>query len=635
MFDFVRNHSRLMFGVMVLLIFPAFAFFGIQGYSRFTDPGNETVAKVAGHSISRGEWDNAHARSIDRMRRQMPGVDVKLFETPQLRRESLEQMLRERVLQTAADEYHLYPDDRRLGHLFDSDPSLQALRGPDGKINESVLAAQGLTGRQFDAQLRQQFGMQQVLAGIGQSAFAPAALANNALDAMLQRREVQLQRFDAAAYRAKINASDADVEAFYKAHEADFRAPEQADIEYVVLSIDTLAKTVVVSEQEARKFYDDNAARYTAPEERRASHILVKAEPDKPAAERQAAKARAEALLQQVKKNPASFAEVAKKNSQDPGSAAQGGDLDWFGRGMMAKPFEDEAFRLKAGDISDVIETDFGFHIVTVTGARGGEKKPFDAVRGEIEAELRKSKARTDYAKLADQFSDAVYQQPSLQAAIDKFKLEKQTATVQRTPAPGASGPLASPKLLEAVFASESVRDKRSTDAVEIGPSQMAAARIVNHRPARTLPLADVKERVKERVVGEQAAKLAKQDGEKRLEALRKNPAEALPETLTVSRRTPQNLPPPLLEAVLRADASKLPAPLGVDLGDEGYVVGRVTQVLPREALPGGDAALAQQVGQAWGNAEAGIYLAQLKKRYKAEVKEEAVAAAAASAPSN
>lgn len=627
MFDFVRTHSRLAQGLLVLLIFPSFVFFGIQGYSRFTDAGNATVAKVDGQSITRAEWDQAHQRAVDGLRRQMPTADPKLFETPEARRETLEQLIRQRVLAAAANDQHLYPEAERLRRLFDSDPSLAAFRGPDGRINRDLLIAQGMTPAMFDAQLRQQFGLQQVLNGVADSGFTPPAVANISLDALLQRREIQFQRFEPATYAAKVNPTDAEIEAFFKAHEADFRAPEQASIDYVVLSLDTVAKSVTVTDDQLKQFYNDNAARFTVPEERRASHILIKAEPDK-----KAARAKAEELLAQVRKNPASFADVAKKNSQDPGSAERGGDLDFFGRGMMTPAFEQAAFALKSGEISDVVESDFGFHIITVTAVRGGTKKPFEEARAEIESEVRKSAAKQEFAKASEQFSDIVYQQPdSLQPVIDKLKLDKQTATVQRTPAPGATGVLASPKLLEAVFSTDSVKNKRNTDAIETGPSQYVAARIVDYKPARTLPLADVKAQVRERVVATQAAAQARQDGEKRLAEAQKAPADALPTSATVSRRVSAGLPREMLEAALKADAAKLPAVVGVDLGDKGYAVIRVVQVMPREAGEAAEAgAMLKQVSQGWTRAEAAAYMESLKRRYKAEVKELVVSAAVA-----
>ncbi len=635
MFDFVRNHTRVVLGFLLLLIVPSFVFFGVQGYSRFTEAGNETVAKVDGVAITRAEWDAAHARNVERVRRQSPDIDVQMLDSPQVKRETLEGMVRERVLLAAAKEMQLFPSAARMAMLFDSDPQFAGLRGPDGRINRDLLAAQGMTPEMFDQRLRQDFAMQQVLAGITQTPVAPVATAAAAIDPLFQRREVQLQRFDPAAYRARVTPTDAEIEAFYKANESRFQAPEQAVIEYVVLDIEPLAKGVTVPEEDLRTYYAENASRYTVAEERRASHILINAGSDMAAADRKKARERAEALLAEVRRSPATFAEVARKNSQDPGSAERGGDLGFFGRGAMVKPFEDAVFAMKSGEISNLVESDFGFHIITLTGQRGGQKKAFEEVRAEIEAEVRKSLAQRRWAEVAEQFTNMVYEQSdNLQAVVDKFKLEKKTATVQRTPAPDATGALASAKLLQKVFAADSLRNKRNTDAVDVGANQLASARIVEYTPARTRPLAEVREAVRARLLDEQSAALARKEGEARLAALRQAPAESLPNALTISRRQTQGLPAPLVDAVLRADAAQLPALAGVDLGAQGYVVLRITQVLPREATPGGDEPLRLQYAQAWAAAEADAYLGALRKRFKVDIKAAASAAAeAASAP--
>jgi peptidyl-prolyl cis-trans isomerase D len=622
MFDFVRTHKRLLQIVLGLLVFPSFIFFGVQGYSRFAEGGTVPVAKVDGRNITQAEWDAAHQRQVERMRQQMPGVDAKLFDSPEVKRETLEQMVRERVIFAAASRLNLSVGNDRLQRLFVSDPQYAPLRNADNTINKALLAAQGRSVEQFEASLRQELSLRQVLQGIGGSALASTSVANASLDPLLQRREIQVQRFDSSEQSAKVDPSDADVEAYYKSHEAQFRAPEQATIEYVVLDLDTIAKGIAVPEDEARKYYEENAARYTRAEERRASHILVKADKDLAAGERQKAKAKAEALLADLRKNPASFADVAKKNSDDPGSAERGGDLDFFSRGAMVKPFEDAVYAMKPGEISNIVETDFGYHIIKLTAVRGGDKKSFDAVRAEIEGEVKRQLAQKRYAEAAEQFTNTVYEQPdSLQPVIDKLKLAKQTATVQRTPAPGATGALASAKLLDAVFSTDAVRNKRNTDAVEVGPNQLASARIVQHTPARTLPLAEVKDRVRQRVVAEQASALARKQGQERLAQVEKGDASSLPGPITVSRNQLRGQPREVIDAALRADASKLPAVIGVDLGEQGYAVVRVAKVLPPD-VPADDMKRLQGLyANAWTNAEQGAYYEALKQRYKAEIK--------------
>jgi len=634
MFDFVRNHTRLMLGLVLLLIIPSFVFFGVQGYESFTDGSRSAVARVDGVDITRAEWDFAHQRNVERLRQQMPTVDASLLDTPQMRRETLDGLIRERVLLATANQLHLVPGDERLQRLFVTDPQFASLRNPDGSVNRDILAAQGMSSESFAQRLRQDFGMRQVMAGVASSAFAPASVAAPSLNALLQRREVQVQRFDAAAFRDKVNPTEADLEAYFKANEAGFRTAESADIEYVLLDLDTVMKGVSVPEEDLRRFYTENASRYTQAEERRASHILINADAAMPAPDRKKARAQAEALLAELRQNPSGFADLARKNSQDSGSASRGGDLDFFGRGSMVKPFEDAVFAMRAGEISNIIESDFGYHIITLTGVRGGEKRAFESVRAEIEAEVRKSLAVKRFAEVAEQFTNMVFEQPdSLQPVVDKLKLEKRTATVQRSPAPGATGVLVSAKLLEAVFGNDAVRNRRNTDAVETAPNQLVSARIVQHTPVRVPPLAEVKDRVRERVVAEQAAALARKEGAAQLEQMRKTPAQALAApAVVVSRNQPQGLPRPLLDAVLRADVTTLPVLVGVDLGAQGFAVARLTQVLPRDTPAAAEAQLVSQFVQAWSGAETQAYLGALKTRVKAVIKP-AAGQAAASAP--
>jgi len=289
-------------------------------------------------------------------------------------------------------------------------------------------------------------------------------------------------------------------------------------------------KTINLNEQDLKTYYEQNVARLSGTEERRASHILIAAAKGSSDAERQKAKARAEELLTQVRKAPESFAEVARKNSQDTGSAPQGGDLDFFARGAMVKPFEDAAFALKKGEISDVVESDFGYHIIKLTDIKAPKQKSFAELRTSLEADLKNQQARTKYAEAAEAFANGVYEQSdSLKPVADKLKLEVQSANrVLRQPEPGAKGVLANAKFLEAIFSTDTVANKRNSEAVEVGPSQLAAARITQYTPARTLPLAEVRAAVRERVVNARAAELARQEGEKQLAAWKASPAQGL-----------------------------------------------------------------------------------------------------------
>jgi peptidyl-prolyl cis-trans isomerase D len=640
MFDFVRTHTRLLQFLLALLVFPSFILFGIQGYSRFSEGANNSVAKVAGQPVTRAEWDTAYQRQLEMARRRQPNLDVKAFDTPELRMQILDGLVRDRVLETAVQKMHLTVSGEQLARHLQSMPELQQLRGADGQIDrakyKALLQAQGWTADAFEARLSQELALQQVLAGIEGGSLSPKGNAKAALEPLLQQREVQLQRFDAKDYLTKVSPADADIAAYYKANEAQFKAPEQASIEYVVLDVESLKRGVAVSEEEVRKVYDTDKTQFSTPEERRASHILIKADKDTSAADRAKAKAKAESLLAEVKKNPAAFADLAKKNSDDPGSKDQGGDLGFFAREAMTKPFSDAAFSMKPGEVSGVVETEFGYHIIKLAEVRGGGKKPFEAVKASIEDDLKKQAALRRYTELASEFSNMVYEQSdSLQPVIDKLKLEKRTATLQHMTAAQGEGPLGSQKFVDAVFSADALRNKRNTDAVEIAPNQLAAAHVVQYTPARTLPLAEVKDRVRERVVAAQATAQARKEGEARLAQLKQGGDVAgLAQPVLISRVKPEGLPRQIVDAALRADASKLPAAVGVDLGDQGYAVVRVNKVQAPDSAGQEFKALESRYEQSWGNAEAQAYYNALKARYKAEVKPNAKVEAAEAAAS-
>ncbi len=626
MFEFFRNHKLLL---QIVLGFVVLAFVGggvYQGYGSVAgDPSS--VAVVDGQPITRNEWELAQRDQIERIRRQMPDVDAKLFDTPEMKRQSLDAVIRDRVMLAAAGDLHLVVPDQRLQRLFATDPQFEFLRNPDGSVNKDALAAQGLSSEMFAQRLRQDLSLRQVLYGVNGSVMAPVSATGAALDAMFQQREVQVQRFAAKDLVDKVSPTDAEIEAFYKdaANAPLFQAPEVESIEYVVLDLDTLKKGINVSDKDLREYYMANEARYTTPAERRASHILIQVDASASAADRAAAKAKAEDLLAQLRKDGNAFAELAKKHSDDPGSAPKGGDLDFFGRGgLAAKPLEDAAFALKVGEIGPIVESDFGYHIVKLTGERGGEKRSFDSVRAELDAELRTQLAQKRFSELAVEFTNTVYEQPdSLKSAVEKFKLELRTAQgVTRTPAPGATGALANPKFLEALFGNEAVRNKRNTEAIEIAPSTMVSGRVVKHEPAHQLPLVDVTAKIRERLVTRQAAAQARKLGEARLAELRGSATVAMSEpALIVSRAQNKDLQGPLLEAVMKAPTATLPTYVGVDLGDQGYAIAKITKVLGRDPVAADAARSQAQYAQAWGEAESQAYYSALKSRLKVEIK--------------
>ncbi|WP_431122906.1 SurA N-terminal domain-containing protein [Variovorax paradoxus] len=622
MFDFFRKYNKIVLIILFLLIIPSFVLFGVE---RYQGSGDEKVARVDGNNITRPEWDAQHRIESDRIRQQSPNVDAALLESDVMRYGTLERMVRDRVLAAAAAKSNVTVSEERLTRLFAQDAGLAAFRTPDGKFDrETFQRVTGRTPEQYEAAMRADLATQQVLLGISGTAFTPPALAAATINAFYDRREIQVARFTPESFAPKVTVSDADVETYYKAHTAQFQSPEQANIEYLVLDLEAAKKNISVNEADLKTYYEQNTARFGTKEERRASHILITAPASAPAADRAKAKAKAEQLLAEVKKAPATFADVARKNSQDPGSAEKGGDLDFVTRGAMVKPFEDAMFALKKGDISDVIETEFGYHIIRLADIKPAVVPPFEQVRATIENEVRAQQATQEFAKAAEAFTDAVYQQPdSLKPAADKLKLTIQTASnVARTPAPGVTGVLANRNFLNALFATDSLERKQNTEATEVGSNQLAAGRVTKYTPAHPMPLAEVKDKIRAQLVTERAAVMAKTEGEAKLAAwTAKADGATFGAPVTVSRREAQNQPISIIDAALRADAAKLPALVGVDLGTQGYAVVRVTKVVPRTpSAPEQAQQENAQVGQSVTAAEELAYYNLLKERFKAEI---------------
>lgn len=629
MFDFFRSKMKLFMGLLFIPLVIGFVLFGVQGYDRFKD-GKDAVAKVGGTEISRQELDNAHRREVERRLAASPNLDRALLESDAARQATLERMVAERVLSLAAQKQHISTPDQRLVRELAQDPAIASFRTPDGKLDikryEEALRAQGMTPEIYENSLRQDIARRQVLQGVTESALLPAAVAQSALNAYFERREVQVARFAPADFAAKVQVSDADVEAYYKANGAQFQSPEQVDIEYVLLDLDAVARRVSLNEADLRAYYEQNSAKQAQNEQRRASHILLTVPSGASAADKAKIKEKAQALLAELRKAPARFAELAKANSQDPGSASKGGDLDFFTRGTMVKPFEDAAFALEKGQISDLVESEFGFHIIQLTDIRKPAQQSFEAMRPQLEQELKRQQAQKAYAESAELFSNLVYEQAdSLKPVADKLGLTVKTFKGLQRSGPAAAGAdtvLANPKLLKAVFAEDALRSKHNTEALELGGNQLLAARVLQHHPAATLPLAEIASQVKQRLVQQRALELAIAEGKAKLESWKGGASASLPAAVVVSRPQTQGLPQALVSAALTARIENgQPAWAGVDLGAQGYAVVRVNKVLARETPADQQVQQErQQLGQIWTQAEAQAYLQALKSRFKAKI---------------
>jgi peptidyl-prolyl cis-trans isomerase D len=631
MFDFVRQHNKIMQFLLVLLIFPSFVLFGIDGYNRFREKG-EAVAVVASQDVTQAEWDNALRIETQKLRESMPNIDPKFMDSPEVKYEVLERIVRDKLLSTAASKLYLNVSDQKLASELQKNPTIASLRKPDGSLDldryKQLLASQGLTPESFEARMRSDLAMQQVIMGIAKGSFIPTKLRDVASSAFNENREIQVQVFKSDDYLNKVKPTQEELQAYYDKHTDQFQSQESADIEYVVLDLPTVEKSVSVNESELKAYFEQNSPKLGGQEERRASHILITVAKDASSEAKAKARAKAQELLAEVRKAPQSFAEVAKKNSQDPVSAAKGGDLDFFAKGAMVKAFEDAAFAMQKGQISDVVESDFGYHIIKLTDIKAPKAPSFEELRPSLEAQLRKQGAQKKFAEDAELFSNLVYEQSdSLKAVTDKLKLETHTfSSLTRSSSPAQIGPFKNPKLLSAIFSADCIEKKHNTEAVEVAPNNLVSARITKYVAARTLSFEEVKGKVESALEREQALKLAKRAGQEFQTIANDHPEGVkLTGSLFVSRQNLQKQPQAVVEAALRAPTQTLPSWTGVDLGADGYAVIKVVKVVAQkddqssnEKKP--DDQNAAPVVQAFSAAENLSYYNFLKTAYKTKI---------------
>ena len=634
MFDAVRKHQRLMLGLILLLILPAFVFFGVSGYDQMMGGGDE-VAVVEGTKIPRQAFEEAHRQQVERLQEMLGGqVDVKLFDSPAARAQTLEGLITQQAVLAEARSKHIAvpPSEVQKAIL-----GIEGLTGPDGKFDfsryQTLLAQQNMTPAMFEARIAQDLTLQQLGNSVQRSVIVPKFVVDHIFRLQESQRTVRTRVIDPKDFESGVRPSDEQIAKYYEDNAAAFQVPESVDVEFVVLDRNQLASTAKIGDNELKAFYDSNKAQFTDPEQRRASHILIAVPADADQGAKTKAREKAEGVLAQVKAAPEKFEELAKTNSEDTGSAEQGGDLGFFARDMMVKPFSDAAFGMKEGEVSGLVQSEYGFHIIKVTGVKGSGEKPFEEVRPELESMVRQQQAATRYTESAESFTNTVYEQSdSLQPAAAKYSLElKKAQGVSRNP--GASlppdSPLRNPRLLGMLFSDEAIRDRRNTEAMEVAPGVLVSARVVQHHPEKRRALEEVKDEIKARVIAAEAARLAREEGEKLLASLKgdskgdsKAELDKFGTETTVSRASPGDLAPQVIEGIFKLPAQPLPAYGGVDLGPRGYYLVSLEKAGgPDPAAEERRQAYRQQVEQVLSQTAISAYIEEVKSRLSIERK--------------
>jgi peptidyl-prolyl cis-trans isomerase D len=631
MFDTVHKHKRIAQIILALLIVP-FAFFGVDQYFR-RDASVPAVASVGGVDITRFEFDELVRQQQDRMRAAMGrGFDPAIFDNPEVRFSLVEQLVSQKLLQKEAREERFRVTDAELMRAIGE---IEAFR-VDGKFSperyRQLLAAQGMTPTMFEQRMRDELLLAPLQEPLATANIVAGSSAARFVALSEQQREAAVATIDSTPFAKDVAIDDAQLKAFYDQNQASFSTPEQARIEYVLLTLSSLAAKTQVDAEEVRKQYQANIASYTKPEERAASHILVATKPDASQADKAAAKKKAEGLAREVRANPAKFAEIAKASSEDPGSAAQGGDLGTFARGSMVKPFEDAVFAAKAGEIVGPVETEFGYHVIRIDKVDPGRTRSFEEVKAELEQTAKQQKAQARFAQAADQMQNLVYEQADSLAPVAKaLDIEVQTTPLS-TRSQIQQLAMGNQKFVQALFSPESREAKRNTEAIEVGQNALMSGRIVEYKPAAPRPFDEVKDEIRRQLVARAASEQAQKIGREKLALLEQGKSEkeagvTFGKPVALQRGQPQpGFSPDAVTRVFQADTTKLPSYIGAPNERGGFSIYKLIAV---NTPAGGDPKridiardrLGEQIGRELVNA----YVASLKAQADVKINQEAL----------
>ncbi|MBP6058154.1 MAG: SurA N-terminal domain-containing protein [Nitrosomonas sp.] len=625
MFDFVNRKKRVVQVIMGLAVLP-FLFWGVESYR--SDGKEGYVAIVDGEEIPRREYEQALRDHHERMRAMLgANFDSAMLDTFEVRNSVLERLIQQRLLHREAVSNGFIVLDSQLIKTIRDIPAFQKDNKFSKQQYEDLLRNQGLTPTTFESRVRQELLLQQLLDGYSENGFAPKAVAERVRYLSEVQREISQFQIGLEHFLPQMMPEEADVNAYYEKNKTDFNLPERVRVEYLVLSLDAVAKNETVSDEAIHTYFEEHQKEFGQPEERKASHILITVSADASEDERRLAREKAENILEQVRQDPEQFAEIAKEHSNDPGSATHGGDLGFFGRGVMVKSFEDSIFSMQLHEISDIVETDFGLHVIKLTDIKEEKQPNLEAVREQIENKLKMQMVSSIFGEIVEDFSNVVYEQgDSLQAAAEKFELmPQQSDWITRNSTEPSM--LANEKLLLAIFSDDAISNQRNTEAIEVKPDTFVSARVIEHKPATAQSLMVVRDQIIEKLKQQMAEAKVVEEGQAKLARLQAG-EDATDVTWSdakqISYMQSQGLDHETLRAIFRAEVDSLPVYIGEINPKGGYSLMRINKVIEPEfaeetKLNNFNKQLQQMITQE----EMSSYLSVLRKQYDVKVKQD------------
>jgi len=581
MLEFIRLRARGWFAwVIVGMIIIPFALWGINSYIS-GGGGDTSVARVGGAEISQGQLQNAYQQQRQRLQEMFGGTLPAMFSDEMIRGQVLEQLIEQEMLVQVARDNGMRIGDSILAQTITGIDAFHEEGRFSNTRYQQLLRAQGMLPGMFEQRVRRDMLAAQYTGGISATSFITDADLDNYLRLQQQQRSVGYLTVASARFSDEVEISEEEISGYYQQHAQEFMQPERLKVDYLELNIDDLAKAITVDEATMRERYEARRINYASDEQRQASHILVQVPASASDEQVNAQKSKAEAILARIRQGEA-FTDLARAESDDPGSAEQGGDLGFFGRGVMDPAFEEAAFALKKGEVSELVRSSFGFHIIKLTDVRGGEVKPFEEVRAELQTEIQLERAEQQYYEMAEQLANLTYEHPeSLGIAAEELQLPIKTSPFFTRD--GGPGIAAEPKVIGAAFSEEILARGNNSETIELGRNHMVVLRLNDHQPESLRPLEEVRAGIVSAMQGDKARNRAEELAAAVLDRVRsgEQPAE-LAKALGIkwSGRQSVTRDAPEVERAIAAEAFRMPRPA------EGEMASR------RIALPSGDQAV-------------------------------------------
>ncbi|HJW06340.1 MAG TPA: SurA N-terminal domain-containing protein [Rhodanobacter sp.] len=618
--------SIIVLGLAVL----AMSLFGMESY--FMSNDDAFVAKVGKHEIDqRAYQDRVNQLRQQAAEQQGEQFDSSAFEKNETKLRILDGMIDEQLLLQANADWGLRVSDQAMRDYIASIPAFQVNGQFDATSYRAWLTSQYKTPEMFENEIRASLATQLLPAAINASTSTSDAQLDSFLKLLSQRRDLRYFQLPRPALENN-TVSDAEIESWYKAHQADYMNPEQVSVKYVEVVGADLPLAAEPSDEELKKRYANEKQRFVQPEQRLVSHILINVPANATPEQQKAALAKAEKIAAEA--NPGDFAKLAEQDSQDLGSRRLGGDLGWLEKGVTNEAFDSALFAMQKGQISKPVLSSDGYHIIWLRDIRSGESKPFEEVRDQLVKEATTAERDRTYNDVAGKMSDNTYQNPtSLEPASVALKLPiKTTALFTRK---GGEGVAANPKVVAAAFSDDVLVQGNNSGLIDLGNNHSVVIHVDQHVPATAKPLAEVRADVRQKILDARVAAIEKKQADEALARLRKGEsmddvAKSLGASITTANEVERRaqMPAPLLTQafLLPHPTAGKPQYAAVDMQDGSYVLLAVDKVQDGDLSkvpPEQRESLRQQMAQAYGYEATRELIDQLKAKTKIKINQQ------------